>query len=118
MAQDPNDKSPIGGVPIERLTARKTFRVIAFCVLLAVALSFVLTFQFLPRQLTLEPGDVSPRDIRASSRITYVSDVEAEAARRNAELAVAEVYDYDPADTSIARGQINHARKIDRKSVV
>ena len=77
-----------------------------------MALSFVLIFQFLPRQLTLEPGDVSPRDIRASSRITYVSDVETEAARRNAESAVAEVYDYDPADTSIARGQINHARKI------
>jgi putative nucleotidyltransferase with HDIG domain len=112
VAQDPNDKPSTGGVPIEPLTARKTFRVIVFCVLLAVALSFVLTFQFLPRQLTLQPGDVSPRDIRASSRITYVSDVETEAARRNAESAVAEVYDYDPADTSIARGQINHARKI------
>ncbi len=112
MTQDPNDKTPSGGVPIERLTARKTFRVVVFCVLLAVALSFVLTFQFLPRQLSLEPGDVSPRDIRASSRITYVSDVETEAARRNAESAVPEVYDYDPADTSIARGQINHARKV------
>jgi putative nucleotidyltransferase with HDIG domain len=112
VTQDPNDKAPSGGVPIERLTARKTFRVVVFCVLLAAALSFVLTFQFLPRQLSLEPGDVSPRDIRASSRITYVSDVETEAARRNAESAVPEVYDYDPADTSIARGQINHARKV------
>jgi putative nucleotidyltransferase with HDIG domain len=112
VIQDPNDKEPSGGVPIEPLTARKTFRVVVFCVLLAVALSFVLVFQFLPRQLSLEPGDVSPRDIHASSRITYVSDVETEAARRNAEAAVPEVYDYDPGDTSIARGQINHARKI------
>jgi putative nucleotidyltransferase with HDIG domain len=112
VTQDPNDKAPSGGVPIEPLTTRKTFRVVVFCVLLTVALSFVLTFQFLPRQLTLEPGDVSPRDIRASSRITYVSDVETEAARQDAESAVPEVYDYDPADTSIARGQINHARKV------
>jgi putative nucleotidyltransferase with HDIG domain len=94
------------------LTARKTFRIVLFCVLLIVALSFVLTFQFLPRQLTLEVGDVSPRDIRAPARITYVSDVETEAARHQAELAVPDVYDYDPADTTVAREQINHARKI------
>jgi putative nucleotidyltransferase with HDIG domain len=94
------------------LSARKTFRILLFCVLLAAALSFVLTFQFLPRQLTLEVGDVSPRDIRAPARITYVSDVETEAARDQAEMAVPDVYDYDPADTTVARAQINHARKI------
>jgi putative nucleotidyltransferase with HDIG domain len=94
------------------LTRRRTFRILLFCIPLTIALSFVLTFQFLPRQLTLELGDVSPRDIRAPARITYVSDVETEAARRQAELAVAEVYDYDPADTTVAREQINHAKKI------
>jgi putative nucleotidyltransferase with HDIG domain len=98
--------------PTKPLSARRTFRILLFCVLLVAALSFVLTFQFLPRQLTLEVGDVSPRDIRAPARITYVSDVETEAARHQAELAVPDVYDYDPADTTVAREQINHARKI------
>jgi putative nucleotidyltransferase with HDIG domain len=94
------------------LTRRRIFRILLFCVLLAIALSFVLTFQFLPRQLTLEVGDVSPRDIRAPARITYVSDVETEAARRQAQLAVPDVYDYDPTETTIAREQINHAKRI------
>ena len=112
MSSDPNDMSPRKGIAIQQLTARRTFRILAFCVLLVVALSFILTFQFLPSQITLEVGEVSPGAIRAPARITYVSDVETEAARRSAELAVDEVYDYDPADTSVAREQINHTRRI------
>jgi putative nucleotidyltransferase with HDIG domain len=96
----------------ERLTTRRIFRVSVFCLLIVAAWSFILTFQFLPSQVSLEVGEVSPRDIRAPSRITYVSDSETEAARRRAESAVDEIYDYDPADTAIAREQINHARSI------
>jgi putative nucleotidyltransferase with HDIG domain len=112
MSFDKRDSGLAAGEPTIPLTARRAFRILLFCVLLAVALSFVLTFQFLPRQLTLEVGDVSPRDIRAPARITYVSDVETEAARHQAELAVPDVYDYDPADTTIARERINHARRV------
>ena len=112
MSLDSAENGLAAGVPTIPLTARRTFRILLFCVLLVVALSFVLTFQFLPRQLTLEVGDVSPRDIRAPARITYVSDVETEAARHQAELAVPDVYDYDPADTTVTREQINHARKV------
>ena len=112
MSSDSNDMPPDSGAPTERLTGRRAFRIIAFCILFAVVVSFILTFQFLPSQLTLEVGDVSPRDIRAPSRITYVSDIETETARRNAEMAVAEIYDYDPTDTTIAREQIRHAGKI------
>jgi putative nucleotidyltransferase with HDIG domain len=75
-------------------------------------LSFILIFEFLPSRLTLEVGDVSPRDIRSPSRITYVSDVETEAARQRAERSVSDIYDYDPTDTTIARGQIEHARSV------
>jgi len=112
MSSDSNDMPPDSGAPTERLTGRRAFRIIAFCILFAVVVSFILTFQFLPSQLTLEVGDVSPRDIRAPNRITYVSDIETETARRNAEMAVAEIYDYDPADTTIAREQIRHAGRI------
>ncbi len=112
MSSDSNDMPPASGARIERLTGRRTFRIVAFCILFAAVVSFILTFQFLPRQLTLEVGDVSPSDIRAPSRITYVSDIETETARRNAEMAVAEIYDYDPTDSTIAREQIRHVGKI------
>ena len=96
----------------ERMTKRKALRIFLFCMALILALSFILVFQFLPSQLTLEVGDVSPGDIRSPTRITYVSDIQTQAAREQAEKAVGEVYDYDPTDTSIAREQINHARRI------
>jgi len=91
---------------------RRTLRIVLFCLALILALSFILIFEFLPSRLTLEVGDVSPRDIRSPSRITYVSDVETEAARQRAERSVSDIYDYDPTDTTIARGQIEHARRV------
>jgi putative nucleotidyltransferase with HDIG domain len=112
VSTDWNGIPPEVTVPGERLTTRRIFRVSVFCLLIVAAWSFILTFQFLPSQVSLEVGEVSPRDIRAPSRITYVSDSETEAARRRAESAVDEIYDYDPADTAIAREQINHARSI------
>jgi putative nucleotidyltransferase with HDIG domain len=112
MSSGWNEAPPQAGGPKGRLTRRRIFRVLVFCLLLVVAWSFILTFQFLPSQIYLDVGDVSPYDIRASSRITYVSDSETEAARDQAEMAVDEVYDYDPTDTAIARQQIDHARRI------
>lgn len=96
----------------ERRSESKALRVFLYCTALILALSFTLIFQFLPTRLALEAGGVSSRDIRSPSRITYVSDIQTEAAREQAEEAVGEVYDYDPNDTSIAREQINHARRI------
>ncbi len=91
-------------------TLWRASRIFLFCLLLAAVLSFILSFQFLPSQITLEVGDVSPQDIRSPSRITYVSEITTEAERQRAEAAVEEVY--DPVDASIAREQIDHARKI------
>jgi putative nucleotidyltransferase with HDIG domain len=112
VSSDRNDGPPTSGGLGEGLTARKIFRVLTFGILLVVAWSFILTFQFLPSRLSVEVGDVSPSDIRAPSRITYVSDSQTEAARRSAEMAVSEIYDYDATDTTIARDQIDHAQRV------
>lgn len=89
---------------------RRTLRVLAFCLLLVIALSFVLSFQFVPSQITLQVGDVSDHDIRAPSRITYKSDIKTEEERQRAEVAVEEIY--DPADATIARQQLDHVTQI------
>jgi putative nucleotidyltransferase with HDIG domain len=110
MSTDVSDKPEEIASPQEPPTLRTALRVLLFCLLLIATLSFILSFQFLPSQINLEVGDVSPQDIRAPSRITYVSDIRTEIERSRAEAAVEEVY--DPADDSIARQQINHARQI------
>lgn len=112
MATGLSDKVEDLDTAQERPALRRALRILLFCVLLAAALSFILIFQFLPSQINLEVGDVSPQDIHAPSRITYQSDIMTEEERERAEAAVEEVYDYDPADATIARQQINHARKI------
>ncbi|TKJ29201.1 MAG: metal-dependent phosphohydrolase [Chloroflexi bacterium B3_Chlor] len=102
--------SSLSDKPQERLTTRRTLRVLAFCLLLVIALSFVLSFQFVPSQITLQVGDVSDHDIRAPSRITYKSDIRTEEERQRAEVAVEEIY--DPADATIARQQLDHVTQI------
>jgi putative nucleotidyltransferase with HDIG domain len=90
--------------------SRRAVRVALFSVCLITALSFILSFQFIPSQINLEVGDVSPRDIRAPRRITYISEIRTEEEKQRAEASVEEVY--DPADPGIARQQINHAGQI------
>jgi putative nucleotidyltransferase with HDIG domain len=58
----------------------------------------------------LDVGNVVQRDVLAPERITYVSEIQTEAARDRAEAAVAEVY--DPPDTRVARQQVARARQI------
>jgi putative nucleotidyltransferase with HDIG domain len=58
----------------------------------------------------LNVGNVVQRDVLAPERITYVSQIQTEAARARAEAAVAEVY--DPPDTRVARQQVARARQI------
>jgi len=110
MSTDVSDKPQELDRPHERPALWRRLRIFLFCLLLIAALSFILTFQFLPSQINLEVGDISPQDVRAPSRITYISDIRTEAERQRAEAAVEEVY--DSADASIAREQIEHARQI------
>jgi putative nucleotidyltransferase with HDIG domain len=58
----------------------------------------------------LDVGNVVQRDVLAPERITYVSEIQTEAARARAEAAVVEVY--DPPDTRVARQQVARARQI------
>ncbi len=110
MSADVFDKPEERGSPQRGPTLRTTLRVFLFCFLLIATLSFVLSFQFLPSRIKLEVGDVTPQDVRAPSRISYLSEIRTEEERQRAEAAIEEVY--YPADASIAREQINHARQI------
>ncbi|MEJ2555728.1 MAG: hypothetical protein P8186_05775, partial [Anaerolineae bacterium] len=58
----------------------------------------------------LDVGNVVQRDVLAPERITYVSEIQTEAARARAEAAVTEVY--DAPDTRVARQQVARARQI------
>jgi putative nucleotidyltransferase with HDIG domain len=110
MSADVSGKPDELDITEEQPTLRRTVRIVLFCVLLVATLSFILIFQFLPSQINLQVGDVSPQDIRAPRRITYMSEIRTEAERQRAEASVEEVF--DPVDGSVAREQINHATQI------
>ena len=57
--------------------------------------SLILVVQVIPADEVeqLRVGDVAPRNILAPRRITYVSEIETEAARTRAEADVAEIHD-------------------------
>ncbi len=91
---------------------RATLYCITLGVLFVLLSTLILTVRFPPTDNVerLQVGDVAPRDVLAPRRITYISEVETEAARARAEAAVAEIYDLP--DASIARRQIARARQI------
>ncbi len=110
MPSNLSEKPEELAIASEPLTARRTLRVLMFCALLIVALTFILSFQFIPSRVRLQVGDVSPQDIRAPSRITYQSEITTEEAKERAEAAVEEIY--YPTDASIARQQLEHVMQI------
>jgi hypothetical protein len=61
-------------------------------------------------QVALEPGDVALRDIKAPRGVTYVSDIETEQARADAERRVAPVY--TPVDPAVSRQQVAKTRQV------
>lgn len=84
-------------------------------VLLAVSFvvltTLILVMQFLPTyQVTLSVGDVSPADVRAPARKSFISQVLTERERERAESAVRDVF--DPPSARISRDQITFARKL------
>lgn len=84
----------------------------AFVVGLAfvVMASAIMVFHLPAAQVTLNKGDVSPRDIRAPFRKTYVSQVLTEEERAKAERAVEDIY--DPPDAKVAHQQIAKASQV------
>jgi len=89
-----------------------TIRAALLGVLFVALSSLILMLRISPAdEITkLRVGDVAPRDVLAPKHITYVSDIETEAARARAEAAVAEIYDLP--DARIARRQVARARLI------
>ncbi|MEW6231613.1 MAG: HDIG domain-containing metalloprotein [Chloroflexota bacterium] len=70
---------------------------LVFSAFMAVALTLVLAFQFLPGQVTLKVGDVSRQNIKAPKRVSYTSQIKTNEARDQALASIAEVYEYDAA---------------------
>jgi putative nucleotidyltransferase with HDIG domain len=72
----------------------------------------LLTFPFSlrPTSVTVDVGDVAPRDLQAPRDVEYVSEVLTEEARQGAERAVQPVY--APPDPAIARQQIERMRTV------
>jgi putative nucleotidyltransferase with HDIG domain len=82
-----------------------------FVLLFAVMVGAVLASQSLSsNQVTLREGQVSPVDIRAPQRLTYVSQILTERAQEQAAARVEPVY--DPPDAQVVRGQVEKARQI------
>jgi len=90
-------------------TARSTFRqwvlptLVLVCTSILVFLALIQTWSLRETSLALAVGDVASQDLRAPKDIEYVSNVQSEAARDEAERAVAPVY-IQP-DPAIARAQ-------------
>jgi len=92
-------------------TWRVAVRAILLSLLFVIVVSLILVFQLLPtKQVTLEEGDVSPVDIRAPRKTTYISQISTEGARAEAEADVRDAY--DPPDARIARQQVTRARQV------
>jgi putative nucleotidyltransferase with HDIG domain len=112
MAAESDNRHDQGVPPSGRtLTWRVAVRAILLSLLFVVVVSLILVFQLLPtEQVTLVEGDVSPADIRAPRKTTYVSQILTEEAQARAEADVRDAY--DPPDARIARQQITRARQV------
>ncbi|MBE3120350.1 MAG: HDIG domain-containing protein [Candidatus Atribacteria bacterium] len=88
-----------------RFFSRRTFlpTLVLACVSILAYVAIVQPWSLRQISLPLSLGDVAPQDLRAPRNIQYASDVLTEAARAEAERAVAPVY--IPPDTAIARTQ-------------
>lgn len=62
------------------------------------------------RPYQLQVGDIAPEDIRAPREITYISQIDTEAAREAARTSIGDIY--DAPDPRIGRQQVRKARQI------
>jgi len=99
-----SERSPL---QIAWRVARLWFIGVAF----TLALAAVLGFPLLPiGQVVLEVGDVAARDVRSPRRVTYISDLQTEDARKRAEVSVASIFTLP--DGRVARQQSAYARAV------
>jgi len=82
-----------------------------FVLVFAAMVAAVLLSEWLStNRVALREGQVSPADIRAPQRLTYVSQILTAEAREEAAQAVVPLF--DPPDAQVARGQVERARQI------
>jgi len=93
-----------------RPSGRRIALLLALGVLLVLAWSAILLFQPEPRQIKISKGEASPQDILAPRKITYLSRVLTEEARRKAEESVEKAY--TAADPNLGREQVARAKDI------
>ena len=88
---------------------RKLIKV-GMLILTCAASFFALIFPIVQQSATyaLSPGDVAGQDIQAPNSLSYTSQVLTEQARQEAELKVGSIY--QPADSAVARRQIERLR--------
>ncbi len=90
--------------------ARPSWRFWAVGVLFTIGIAAILIVPLLADdQVALNVGDVAPRDLKAPSRLSYVSEIETEQLRAEAERRVAPVYTV--VDAGISRRQVARARQ-------
>lgn len=86
-------------------------RVLAAWLGLVIFVTLVLVVRLpLSGQITLDVGDVAPRDVIAPRQLTYVSEIQTEQRRETAANGVPEVY--DPPQARIGRQQLTLAGQI------
>ena len=89
---------------------RRNWRFWAMGVLFAVGVAAILIVPlFTADEISLQVGDVAPRDVKAPRNISYISEIDTEQARDEAERRVAVVY--RPVDPGVSRQQVAKARQ-------
>lgn len=76
----------------------------------ALALALLFSFQAAPEPLKLAASQASPKTILAPERITFVSEIQTQAARAKAAAAVLDVY--DPPNAVLTREQVRRASQV------
>lgn len=95
----------------EKLSVTDIVRVLVLALVFAGLATAILVLDIIPgNRVALEPGDVSPIDIRAPRSIRYISDVRTRAAREQAAQQVRDVY--DAPQPQVARQQLARLRDI------
>ncbi|MGQ9553688.1 MAG: HD family phosphohydrolase [Anaerolineae bacterium] len=98
-------------LPERELTGMEKLRLLGALLVLALAMAVVLVLRGTPTPaLSLEVGDISPRDIVSPRSVTYVSEVLTAKARQAAEAEVGTVY--DAPDAGVTRQQVSLARQL------
>lgn len=85
------------------------WQIAAFGVVLALGLLATLTFPFLPSRYALNLGDVSPYDVKAPFKVSYVSAIRTQQERQRASAAVPEVYRTIPDAAARVHNQVSSA---------